>query len=137
MAGDAPAVARHDLGLAAPAVARVLAGPVDAPLLARGRGEQRLSDGGAREVGAEIHEEEAVGGSGTEPADGPVTHDIPVVAVTAFTRSRDRPRARSLGCASYLPKPCEPSRLLEEVRRLIGPAERRASQYCATVVMMR
>ncbi len=52
----------------------------------------------------------------------PKTRDIPVVAVTAFTRSQDRQRARSLGCASYLPKPCEPSRLLEEVRRLIGTA---------------
>jgi len=56
----------------------------------------------------------------------PTTRDIPVVAVTAFTRSRDRQRARSLGCASYLPKPCEPSRLLEEVRRLIGAPARRA-----------
>ncbi len=53
----------------------------------------------------------------------PRTRDIPVVAVTAFTRSRDRLRARSLGCASYLPKPCEPSRLLEEVRRLIGSGD--------------
>ncbi len=52
----------------------------------------------------------------------PRTKEIPVVAITAFTRSRDRQRARSLGCASYLPKPCEPSRLLEEVRRLIGSA---------------
>ncbi len=52
----------------------------------------------------------------------PRTRDIPVLAVTAFTRSRDRQRARALGCASYLPKPCEPSRLLEEVRRLIGTA---------------
>ncbi len=57
----------------------------------------------------------------------PRTRDIPVVAVTAFTRSRDRQRARSLGCASYLPKPCEPSRLLEEVRRLIGAADAAAS----------
>lgn len=53
----------------------------------------------------------------------PRTREIPVVAVTAFTRSRDRLRARSLGCASYLPKPCEPSRLLEEVRRLIGSGD--------------
>lgn len=52
----------------------------------------------------------------------PRTRDIPVVAVTAFTRSRDRQRARSVGCASYLPKPCEPSRLLQEVRRLLGDA---------------
>ncbi len=50
----------------------------------------------------------------------PRTREIPVVAITAFTRSRDRLRARSLGCAAYLPKPCEPSRLLKEVRRLIG-----------------
>ena len=52
----------------------------------------------------------------------PRTRDIPIVAVTAFTRSRDRLRARSLGCTSYLPKPCEPSRLLEEVRRILGAA---------------
>ena len=53
----------------------------------------------------------------------PKTRDIPIVAVTAFTRSGDRQRARSLGCTSYLPKPCEPSRLLEEVRRVLGPAD--------------
>ncbi len=52
----------------------------------------------------------------------PRTRDIPIIAVTAFTRSRDRQRARSLGCAAYLPKPCEPSRLLQEVRRVIGRA---------------
>ncbi len=57
----------------------------------------------------------------------PRTRDIPIVAVTAFTRSRDRQRARTLGCAGYLPKPCEPSRLLEEVRRLIGAAPGGAS----------
>lgn len=48
------------------------------------------------------------------------TASIPVVAVTAHSLPEDRERARTLGCDGYLTKPCEPRRLLAEVRRLIG-----------------
>jgi CheY-like chemotaxis protein len=52
----------------------------------------------------------------------PDTAHIPVIAVTAFTRKKDRKRAREVGCDSYLPKPCDPTRLIQEVHRFLGPA---------------
>ncbi len=50
----------------------------------------------------------------------PETREIPVIAVTAHALPEDRARAKAVQCAGYLTKPCEPRRLLEEVRRLIG-----------------
>lgn len=50
----------------------------------------------------------------------PTTRSIPVIAVTAHALPEHRERARTLGCEGYLTKPCEPRRLLEEVRRVIG-----------------
>ena len=50
----------------------------------------------------------------------PTTRDIPIVAVTAHALPEHQKRARDLGCEGYLTKPCEPSRLLQEIRRLIG-----------------
>ena len=46
------------------------------------------------------------------------TRGIPVIAVTAHALPEHRARAEELECASYLTKPCEPRRLLEEVQRL-------------------
>ena len=54
-------------------------------------------------------------------ADPALSH-IPVVVVTAHTRPEDRERAVTAGCSSFLIKPVEPRRVLEEVRRFIGPA---------------
>lgn len=50
----------------------------------------------------------------------PDTRGIPVVAVTAHALPEHRERAEALGCEGYLTKPCEPRRLLAEVRRIIG-----------------
>lgn len=50
----------------------------------------------------------------------PETRAIPVVALTGHSASEHRARAVALDCAGYLTKPCEPSRVLHEVRRLIG-----------------
>lgn len=50
----------------------------------------------------------------------PATRDIPVVAVTAHALPEHRDRAQDLGCEGYLTKPCEPRRLLQEIRRIIG-----------------
>lgn len=47
----------------------------------------------------------------------PETADIPVIAITAHARSDDRRRAEEAGCHSYLSKPVEPHRVLEEVLR--------------------
>lgn len=51
----------------------------------------------------------------------PHTAAIPVVILTGHALERDRTRALSLG-DGYLPKPCTPRRILEEVQRLIGVA---------------
>jgi two-component system, cell cycle response regulator DivK len=53
----------------------------------------------------------------------PATRDIPIVLLTAHAYGSAGRRAREAGCAAYVPKPCEPRRVLEEVERLIGPAE--------------
>jgi CheY-like chemotaxis protein len=50
----------------------------------------------------------------------PETAGIPVVILTGHALDRDREQALAAG-AAYLPKPCPPRRILEEVQRLIGP----------------
>ena len=50
----------------------------------------------------------------------PRTREIPVVAITAHALPEHEARAEALACAGYLTKPCEPRKLLEEVRRIIG-----------------
>jgi len=52
----------------------------------------------------------------------PATASIPVVALTAHAMTEDRRRAQEVGCDGYLSKPIEPRRVVEEVRRLLGPA---------------
>ncbi|MGQ0562293.1 MAG: response regulator [Gemmatimonadota bacterium] len=54
----------------------------------------------------------------------PDTADIPVLAVTAHARNRDRDQAFEAGCDEYLAKPVEPRRLIQEVERMIGPSSR-------------
>ena len=49
------------------------------------------------------------------------TMHIPIVALTARAMPDDRARAMEAGCESYLAKPVEPRRVLEEVRRLLEP----------------
>lgn len=53
----------------------------------------------------------------------PDTAAIPVIALTGFTSAGDRAGALEAGFASFLPKPCEPRRVVEEVRRLTGVDE--------------
>ena len=48
----------------------------------------------------------------------PETRDIPVVLLTAHTYGSVGRRAREVGCASFISKPCEPRRVLEEVQKL-------------------
>jgi len=56
----------------------------------------------------------------SELRDDPRTTDIPVIIVTAYAFRADRIRAEGLGCASFLTKPCEPSRILAEIQRVLG-----------------
>lgn len=50
------------------------------------------------------------------------TAAIPVVALTGFDERAARERADLVGSDEYLTKPCEPSRVLEEVRKRLGGA---------------
>lgn len=52
----------------------------------------------------------------------PDTRDIPIILLTAHAYGSAGRRAREAGCAGFVPKPCEPRRILEEVEHLIGPA---------------
>jgi CheY-like chemotaxis protein len=49
----------------------------------------------------------------------PTTADIPVIILTAHAFPEDLERAEKAGCDGFLTKPCEPRRVLEEVRRLV------------------
>lgn len=51
----------------------------------------------------------------------PLTADIPIIACTGFVKEDGEDRAEDAGCDAYLEKPCEPSRMVEEVQRFIGP----------------
>jgi two-component system, cell cycle response regulator DivK len=51
------------------------------------------------------------------------TAHIPVVALTAHDGSGELQRATKAGCDWFVPKPCPPHDLIEEVRRVLaGPA---------------
>jgi two-component system, cell cycle response regulator DivK len=50
------------------------------------------------------------------------TSHIPVVALTAHDGSGELQRATRAGCDWFVPKPCQPNDLVEEVRRVLaGP----------------
>ncbi|HLU25162.1 MAG TPA: response regulator [Longimicrobiales bacterium] len=51
------------------------------------------------------------------------TKDIPIIALTAHALEEDRQKAIRAGCDGYLAKPVEPRRVVEEVRRFVGPAD--------------
>ena len=55
--------------------------------------------------------------------DDPRTRDIPVLALTAMSLSVSWETLQEDGFAGLLTKPCMPPQLLEEVRRLAGPAK--------------
>jgi two-component system, cell cycle response regulator DivK len=50
------------------------------------------------------------------------TAGIPIIACTAFVVEDGGDTAEQAGCDSYLEKPCDPTRVLAEVQRFIGPA---------------
>ncbi len=50
-----------------------------------------------------------------------VTSKIPIIALTAHVLPSEEQQARQAGCDCYLAKPVEPQRVVEEVRRFIGP----------------
>jgi two-component system, cell cycle response regulator DivK len=52
----------------------------------------------------------------------PETAHIPVVIITARALGPDREQSFAAGADSYIAKPCEPAKVVEEVWRLIGPA---------------
>lgn len=49
--------------------------------------------------------------------------DVPIIAVTAHVLPEHRRHAEVVGLDGFLCKPCEPRRLLEEVRHHIGDPE--------------
>jgi len=51
----------------------------------------------------------------------PETSHIPVIIITARAMGLDRDRSFESGADSYIAKPCDPTQIVEEVRRLIGP----------------
>jgi two-component system, cell cycle response regulator DivK len=58
----------------------------------------------------------------------PATAHIPVVVLTAMALSVDRDRLMAEGFVELLTKPCMPPHLIQEVRKLIGPADDRTEE---------
>ncbi len=58
----------------------------------------------------------------------PATRGIPIILLTAHGYGSAGRRAREAGCAAFVPKPCEPRRVLQEVEQLIGPARSSTSR---------
>ena len=52
----------------------------------------------------------------------PATAHIPVIAVSVHVMEPDRLRAHDAGCDSFLAKPCQPMRLVQEIQRVLPPA---------------
>jgi two-component system cell cycle response regulator DivK len=52
----------------------------------------------------------------------PRTAQIPVLAVTVHVQDFYRGRAQTVGCDSFLPKPCSPTRLVGEIVRVLHEA---------------
>ena len=51
------------------------------------------------------------------------TKHIPIIALTAHALPSDRARGVEIGFASYLTKPAEPRRVLEEIERVLAGRE--------------
>jgi DNA-binding response OmpR family regulator len=62
-----------------------------------------------------------------------VTHGVPILMVTAETRPSELDRAFIAGADVVLTKPVAPAALLEEIHRLLRPAER-ANEVSAAVI---
>jgi two-component system cell cycle response regulator DivK len=48
------------------------------------------------------------------------TRTIPVVALSAHVMEGARMKASEAGCAGFLPKPCYPTQVSEELKRVLG-----------------
>lgn len=48
------------------------------------------------------------------------TKGIPVVALSAHVMEGARTKATEAGCAGFLPKPCYPTQVSEELKRVLG-----------------
>lgn len=53
----------------------------------------------------------------------PETREIPIILLTAHSYGSVGRRAREAGCVAFVGKPCDPRRILEEVQKVIGPAD--------------
>ena len=51
---------------------------------------------------------------------GDSTRHMPIITLTACAFEPDRQRAECAGCDAFLPKPCLPILLLEEIRRALS-----------------
>ena len=45
---------------------------------------------------------------------------IPVIAMTSYAMAGDRERLMAAGCAGYIEKPIEPTRVLDQIREILG-----------------
>ena len=50
----------------------------------------------------------------------PETAHIPVVAVSVYSQPFYRARTEMVGCDAFLAKPCEPTRLVEAIQRVLA-----------------
>lgn len=45
---------------------------------------------------------------------------IPIIAMTSYAMAGDRERLMAAGCTGYIEKPIEPTRVLDQIREILG-----------------
>jgi CheY-like chemotaxis protein len=56
------------------------------------------------------------------------TRNTPIIVLTAHTMLRERERAERAGCDVFLPKPCAPDVLVQQIDRLAAPPKLRLAR---------
>lgn len=64
----------------------------------------------------------------------PETQDIPLIAATGYSHVKQLDRARAAGFDRIVVKPCDPDRLVEEIERLLHPADQVVMPSASVVV---
>ena len=49
-----------------------------------------------------------------------VGRHIPIIAMTSYAMAGDRERLMAAGCTGYIEKPIEPTRVLDQIREILG-----------------
>jgi CheY-like chemotaxis protein len=64
-----------------------------------------------------------------------LSHDIPIIAMTAHAMKKDRDRCLNAGMDDYIPKPIQPQKLYEAIERQISVSAQDTDQEGAAAIL--